>query len=254
MFGAYADYYDFLYLDKDYPAEARYVDALIQRLAPGSHSILDLGCGTGAHAAEFAALGYTVHGVDLSTEMLQHAQTRQAQLAPGSAARLSFAKGDVRSFRAGRRFDVVTALFHVVSYQVDDDDLTQTFATAAAHLEPGGIFLFDCWYGPGVLNAPPEVRSKRTGNASIQVLRTATPHRLPGRNVTEVAYCIQVTDLASGETREFHERHRMRHLFRPELEAALHRAGLSCESGEEWGSGKALSSSTWSALFVVRHA
>ena len=57
-FGAYARYYDLLYRDKDYPAEARYLHELIQRHAPGAQSILDLGCGTGAHAAEFAELGY----------------------------------------------------------------------------------------------------------------------------------------------------------------------------------------------------
>ena len=104
-------------------AEALYVHGLIQHHAPGARSILEMGCGTGAHAAEFAGLGYEVHGIDASEGMLEGARARQASLAPEVAARLAFSAGDVRSFRAGRRFDVVTALFHVVSYQVTNEDL-----------------------------------------------------------------------------------------------------------------------------------
>lgn len=251
-FGAYARYYDLLYRDKDYAAEARYVHGLIQQHAPAASSILDLGCGTGAHAAEFAALGYEVHGVDLSEGMLQSARSRRSRLAPELAARLDFSAGDVRSFRAGRRFDVVTALFHVVSYQVEDEHLTRTFDTAATHLEPGGIFLFDCWYGPAVLADPPRVRVKRFEDIGTRVLRTATPRSLPENNVTEVDYQVLVTDRVSGQIEEIHELHRLRYLFRPEVERALHQAGFVCELAQEWWSGARLTSTTWSALFTAR--
>jgi predicted TPR repeat methyltransferase len=133
-FDAYARYYDLIYRDKDYAAEAQYVHNLIQRCAPGARSILELGCGTGAHAEEFAEefarLGYEVHGVDASEEMLERAHARQILQAPEVAKRLVFSAGDVRSFRTGHQFDAVTALFHVISYQIGDDDLLSTFATA----------------------------------------------------------------------------------------------------------------------------
>ena len=127
-FGAYGRYYDLLYRSKDYPAEARYIQKLINRYTSDARSILELGCGTGSHAELFAELGYQVLGVDSSESMLERANGRLKQAAPEVASLLSFSAGDVRSFRAGRRFDVVTALFHVVSYQVENDDLAQTFA------------------------------------------------------------------------------------------------------------------------------
>ena len=34
------------------------------------------------------------------------------------------------------------SLFHVMSYQTTNADLLAVFATAAAHLRPGGLFLF----------------------------------------------------------------------------------------------------------------
>jgi SAM-dependent methyltransferase len=253
-FGAYARYYDLLYRDKDYPAEARYVQELIRQYAPGAGSILDLGCGTGAHAEQFALLGYEVRGVDVSEGMLQSARARRSRLTPETAARLDFSTGDVRSFRAGRRFDVVTALFHVVSYQVTDEDLAMTFATAAAHLEPGGIFLFDCWYGPAVLSDPPVVRTKRLEDAATRVVRTAKPKMRPEENVTDVDYQVLVTDVASGQIEEIRERHRLRCLFEPELTQCLRAAGLEPIHFSQWLSDVAPSAGTWNVVMVGRAA
>ena len=77
LFQEYAAYYDLLYQDKDYPREAEFVHHLIQREMPGAVSLLDLGCGTGAHASSFAEMGYSVHGVDQSAKMLAQANRRR---------------------------------------------------------------------------------------------------------------------------------------------------------------------------------
>lgn len=253
-FGAYARSYDLLYRDKDYVAEAGYVHGLIRHHVPAARSILELGCGTGAHAAEFAALGYEVHGVDVSVGMLERARARQAQLPPAVNNRLAFSVGDVRSYRAGRLFDAVTALFHVVSYQVTNEDLAGIFATAAAHLAPGGIFLFDCWYGPAVLSDPPVVRVKRFEDTATRVLRIAEPTMCFNENVAEVAYQVMVTDLASGQTEEILERHRLRYLFAPELALCLRAAGLEPVQLNEWMSDAAPSQRTWNVVMVGRAA
>jgi SAM-dependent methyltransferase len=254
VFGAYSRYYDLLYRDKDYPAEARYVHGLIQHHAPGAHSILELGCGTGAHAAEFAGLGYEVHGIDASQGMLRGAEVRKSRLAFDVAARLGFSTGDARSFRASRQFDVVTALFHVVSYQVSNEDLSQTFATAAAHLAPGGIFVFDFWYGPAVLSDPPVVRVKRLEDAATRVLRIAEPTMHFNENVAEVAYHVLVTDQASGQTEEIQELHRMRYLFAPELSLGLRTAGLEPVQFSAWLSDDTPTHRTWNVVMVGRAA
>jgi ubiquinone/menaquinone biosynthesis C-methylase UbiE len=50
VFADYAHYYDLLYRDKDYAAEAEYVVGLIRKFHPSARSILELGSGTGIHA------------------------------------------------------------------------------------------------------------------------------------------------------------------------------------------------------------
>jgi ubiquinone/menaquinone biosynthesis C-methylase UbiE len=62
VFADYARYYDLLYRDKDYAAEAEYVAGLIRKFHPAARSILELGSGTGIHASLPAEKGFTVHG------------------------------------------------------------------------------------------------------------------------------------------------------------------------------------------------
>ncbi len=217
VFDAYARYYDLLYRDKDYAAEAEYVASHIRAYAPQARRILELGCGTGAHAEHLARMGYTVHGVDLSQTMLARAAARKAALPPDTAARMSFGPGDVRTVRTGETYDAVISLFHVVSYQTADSDLAATFETAAHHLRAAGLFLFDFWHGPAVLTQQPEVRTRRLEDEDIRVTRTARPALHADQNVVDVNYHVRIEIKATGKIEEVRETHRMRYLFVPEL-------------------------------------
>lgn len=217
VFDAYARYYDLLYRDKEYDTEAKYVASLVREHAPNSTRFLELGCGTGAHAEHLARMGCSVHGVDRSEVMLDGAAARQNGLPADIARRLTFGKGDVRSVRTGRTYDAVISLFHVMSYQTTDADLAAAIETAAAHLAPGGVFLFDFWYGPAVLAQKPEARVKRLEDDVIRVTRVADPVMRANENVVEVNYSVSIEIKASGEVQELHETHAMRYLFLPEI-------------------------------------
>jgi predicted TPR repeat methyltransferase len=68
MFTQSAAFYDALYAGrgKDYRAESESLAERIRGLRPGAVSLLDVGCGTGAHLAEFDRLGFACRGVDAS--------------------------------------------------------------------------------------------------------------------------------------------------------------------------------------------
>lgn len=245
VFDAYARYYDLLYRDKDYAGEAEYVAAHIRKQAPQAKRILELGCGTGAHAEHLARMGYTVHGVDMSAAMLERAEARKAALPPEVAARLTFGVGDVRTVRTGQAYDAVISLFHVMSYQTGNDDLQATFATVKAHLNPGGTFLFDCWYGPAVLSDPPAVRVKRLQDEEIEVLRIAEPVMHYNENVVDVSYQVTITEKATGDQEQVCEVHKMRYLFLPEIHALAQRNGLDVTLVHGWMSDQEASQNTW---------
>lgn len=256
-FDAYSRFYDLLYADKDYAGEAAYLAGHLRRRAPQAKRILELGCGTGAHAAALARLGYQVHGIDLSDSMLSKAQARRAALPADLASRLSFAAGDARSARVpaveggeGAGFDAVISLFHVMSYQATNADLQAVYATAAAHLRLGGVFLFDYWNGPAVLAQAPSVRVRRLADAKVRVTRIAEPVMHWQRNVCDVDYTLFVEAVATGAVHQFSERHPMRYLFQPEL--ALLEAGAWRDAEDfAWLGTQPPDERAWAALRVL---
>lgn len=247
-----ADFYDDLYESKDYAAEADYVDALIQKYLPGAKSVLDLGCGTGRHALKFAERGYSVVGVDRIPEMIAKAQGHREQLSPQLQERMALKHGDIRDFRIDRQFDAVVALFHVISYQVSNDDLLAAIVTSKKHLRDNGVFIFDCWYGPGVLTDPPTKRVRTLSCGSNQLTRLADPVMRVNENAIEVNYRFELKDKLSGKCSEFHEKHVMRYFFVPELFLALRFEQLKPLAVTEWLSQREPGRGTWSVAVIAK--
>ena len=246
VFNEYARYYDLFYRDKDYYGEAEYVHGLIQSHAPAARSLLNLGCGSGAHDRFLVDLNYTVTGVDLSDTMLTIAQQRAA----GNDV-FDYHHGDIRSIRLNMSFDAVISLFHVMSYQVTNEDVISSFTTARSHLNTGGLFIFDCWYGPAVLTDLPGMRLKEIENEHFRVVRIAQPTMRPNDNLVEVEYrfFIQENMVSNHELRE---RHVMRYFFPPELKLICHHTHFSLINSFGWLSGSKPDMSTWYACFVCQ--
>lgn len=253
IFSNYACYYDLLYRDKNYVGEVQFVQSLLQKYAPTAKSILDLGCGTGTHATILAKEGYQVHGIDLSAEMLQQASDRNSHLPPEVASRLKFSQGDLRTIQLDKQFDAAIALFHVISYQTTNEDLQAAFATVKAHLKPGGIFIFDCWYGPAVLSDRPVVRVKRLENKEVDVVRIAEPVLHPNENLVDVNYQIFIKQKQNGTVEEIQEQHKMRYLFKTEIDSLLHQFDFYCLNFCEWMTDKSPGFDTWNVHFVVKN-
>ncbi len=247
VFGHYSTYYNLLYKDKDYSGEADYTHRLIQKYRPDAKTILDLGCGTGRHDIILSQKGYAVTGVDLSEEML--AVAHASVDSPSPAPQPSFQQGDIRTVRLGKTFDVVVSLFHVMSYQIDNKDLEAAFFTAREHLNPGGVFLFDCWYGPAVLTDKPAVRVKKFEDASVEIVRIARPDMHVNLNRVDVNYEVLVIDKATKKTNTFFETHKMRYLFQPEIIRLFEINRIAPRFSGEWLTGRELSTDTWSACF-----
>ncbi len=226
-FGAgYAGAYDTLYEGKAYDEECDLVERVFKACGERPvRSVLDFGCGTGSHATLLAERGYEVQGVDLSESMVALARQKVSNAATGQAP--SFQQGDIRSCDLGRKFDAVIILFAVLGYQTTNADVLATLRNARRHLEPGGLLLFDVWYGPAVLLERPSQRVKEIQTPTGRVLRSASGTLDTAGHLCDVEYhlkCLDAPD-ASGDVRETH---RMRYFFPQELALFLDCAGFSC--------------------------
>lgn len=247
-FGAdYAAAYDHLYADKDYDTECDTLEAIFERGTRPVRTVLDLGCGTGAHAVRLAQRGYKVVGVDISDAMLYEARQR----ASTTAETIEFILGDVRSVRLDWQFDAVICMFAVMGYQTTDDDVGRALDTVRHHLTPGGPFIFDVWYGPAVVSVGPSKRTKvvETDHGPIERRASAVLDR--DANLCTVSY--QLVDRRTGVERMSEEHHRMRYYFRDDLEHFLTAADLALVELTPFPETAApLSDSAWNVLAVAR--
>jgi SAM-dependent methyltransferase len=221
VFGAgYAASYDALYEEKDYEAECDLVERVFREYGDdGVRTILDLGCGTGNHAVPLARRGYEVVGVDRSEPMLGRGRAK------GGDA-VAFELGDIRDIRLDRAFDAVLLLFAVLGYQHANGDVLAALRTAHAHLRPGGLLLFDVWYGPAVLQERPAPRLRTIESGSSSLLRFSDGALDVRRHLCRVDFRIWQVE---GEriVAKTEERHEMRYFFPLELELFLSCARMS---------------------------
>jgi SAM-dependent methyltransferase len=251
VFADYSKYYDLLYKDKDYHGEVKFIDSLLQTHANKPQKLLELGSGTGKHACLLAKKGYDIVGIDQSKTMLEMAGNLLAK-EPLEAKKIRLFESDVRTFAIDEQFDAAISLFHVLSYQTSNQDVEQMFSTAKNHVKPGGLFIFDCWYGPAVLEQKPVVRHKKLESDSLVVERIAEPTLDVNANTVNVHYHLFVQEKPNTTFQKMEEDHLMRYFFLPEIERLCAQFSMKIELACEWLTRKHLSHETWGACFVVR--
>jgi hypothetical protein len=128
-----AGIYDDLYPDID-PATV----PLLKSLA-GKGPALELGIGTGRIALPLQEAGVEVHGIDASESMLEKLKAK-----PGGD-KISLTVGDFSSFSLDRHFRLIYVLFNTFFALLEQEAQVNCMKSAAAHLEPGGLFLIEAF-------------------------------------------------------------------------------------------------------------
>jgi SAM-dependent methyltransferase len=114
----------------------------------GRGAALELGVGTGRIALPLSRTGVPVHGIDLSSAMLE-----QLRAKPG-ADRIGVTLGDFAHARAPGTFTVAYLVFNTIMNLTSQDEQVACFVNVARHLEPGGRFVIDVGV-PDLQRLPP---------------------------------------------------------------------------------------------------
>ncbi|MHB8508681.1 MAG: class I SAM-dependent methyltransferase [Candidatus Dormibacteria bacterium] len=114
-------------------------DALsLLRVSPGDH-LLDVCCGAGRHAVEFARRGFSVTGVDRTRVYLDQAGDR----ARAEGVEVELVEADVRGFRRPGAFHGAVCLYTSFGFFADREDDMQLLRNVRASLRPGGCFVLE---------------------------------------------------------------------------------------------------------------
>ncbi len=126
------------------------VDPAVSFLADlaGAGRALELGIGTGRIAVPLSQRGVRVHGIDLSSAMVERLRTK-----PG-ATDIGITIGDFATARAEGTFTLAYLVFNTITNLITQDEQVQCFRNVAAHLEPGGKFVIEVFI-PILQRLPP---------------------------------------------------------------------------------------------------
>ena len=204
-----ADVYDAIMQDVPYDEWCDFVLECLVGSAWSGTRVLDLGCGTGRAGDPYAARGFEVVGVDAAPAMIRAARRRDPQR--------RYLVGDARSLALGERFDLAIAVFDALNNLTGDGELELACRRVAAHLEPGGAFVFDVNTAVGLASLwEDDVAEGWAGDVYYRWEHSWHPER---RRARVAAYC-------RGPSGAFVEHHEERPFDPPEIEAALSSAGF----------------------------
>jgi SAM-dependent methyltransferase len=250
IFSDYAEYYDLLYEDKPYQAEAEFIAALITRFsgsAVSAQRVIDLACGTGRHCFELVAMGYDVDGSDISAAMI----ARAVKAAGEKDLPLTFHNHSFQEAHLiGKKYDVALTLFSALCYLTTHHEIMVSLKNIHTLLEPQGLFIFDYWNGNAVVKeySPLKILQKAgTGRELIRISRT-------NLDITaQVAHVgFQFICLENGvKQHEFTEQHDVRYFFFKEIETYLDICGFDLLYRSRF-MGESYTPDDWNITIVAR--
>lgn len=113
------------------------VDYLAQLSGEENGRALEFGIGTGRIALPLAQRGVSVHGIDMSSAMVDRLRAK-----PGGD-QIGVTIGDFAHTTVDGSFDVVYLVFNTIMNLTTQAEQVTCFRNAAAHLQPGGCFVIE---------------------------------------------------------------------------------------------------------------
>jgi SAM-dependent methyltransferase len=139
---------------------------------------LEFGIGTGRVARPLRQRGVSVHGIDISADMID-----QLRRKPGAEA-IATTVGDFAETLVDGAFSLVYVVFNSMGNLLEQSEWVQTFRNAARHLQPGGRFLMELWipdlrrFPPGATAVPFDISPRHLGFETFDITtqRCASHH------------------------------------------------------------------------------
>jgi ubiquinone/menaquinone biosynthesis C-methylase UbiE len=226
-----ADLYDHVVPYRDRPDVAFFVEAAKESGGP----VLEVGCGTGRVLIPTARAGIEIVGLDSSLSMLDVSRKRLSHEMDEVQARVQLVEGDMRDFKLGKNFRLVTIPFRPFQHLTTVSDQLSCLGSIHRHLVEGGCLILDI-FNPSLGSlTKDDIGTEITEEPEFTTpdgRRVVRRHRILSRDyfnqINHVELIYDVIHPDGVEERLLHS-FQMRYLFRFEAEHLLVRSGFEIE-------------------------
>ncbi|MFL5786403.1 MAG: class I SAM-dependent DNA methyltransferase [Bacteriovoracaceae bacterium] len=217
-FRSYATFYDRIYSSRAHDRITEETVRLLAKHGVMSGSLLDLGCGTGTHASLFEKKGFAYKGADRSEQMIGIARTKLPK-------KDAFIVSSFAELNLEKKYDAIISMFHVLSYQTDDQSVSDFFSCLHRHMHSHSVAIVDFWSGPAVKADGPHVSQRTFKDEEGEFRKSVVPLASSAFPIFDLEMRIEELSPASGHP-EIREIHSMRCFFADELEKFAQKSGL----------------------------
>lgn len=139
MYGGFANVYDHMMNHIPYEEWFEKILQYLQNHGVTEGRICELGCGTGIMTEKFAAAGYSMIGLDKSTDMLALARQKQEE----SGSQILYLHQNMEEMELDAPVDAMISVCDSVNYLLQEDSMNALLARVKEYVKPGGYFIFD---------------------------------------------------------------------------------------------------------------
>ena len=137
-----AQYQDFAYVydrlmheDIDYDKWCDYIENLFTLHGVSADTLCELACGTGNITCRMEKRGYKITASDISSDMLS--------IASGKVTDTELVCSDMSKLALPEKYDAFLCMIDGLNYVLTPKSVFNTFKNVKAHLNDGGVFVFD---------------------------------------------------------------------------------------------------------------
>lgn len=134
-YDSFAEFYDLLTEDVDYPARTEYILSLFQKFDRKPTLLLDVACGTGNFSVQFSKHAIDVIAADPSESMLMSAREK--------CENILFLNQSAEELDLYGTVDAAVCCLDSLNHICDYDELCRSISRISLFLEPERLFIFD---------------------------------------------------------------------------------------------------------------